>query len=49
MKRKALIQTNPYLINFRIRNEMIEQSAVTSTAVEGVRIRLKKELPKKTK
>jgi hypothetical protein len=49
MKRKTLIQTNSYLINFKIRDEMIERSAITSTAVEGVHIRLKKGSPKKTK
>ena len=47
MKKKSLLQTNPYLKNSKLRDKMIIQSAITSTAIEGVHIRLKKKNLKK--
>jgi hypothetical protein len=43
MKKKSLLNTNPYLKNKRLREEMFLQSVTSSTAIEGVHIRLNKQ------
>jgi hypothetical protein len=42
MKRRTLLQTNPYLRDSKIREKMNILSAITSTRIEGVDVRLKK-------
>ena len=49
MKKKSLLTTNPYLKDLKIRESMIIQSAITSTAIEGIHISSNQEKAKKTK
>ena len=39
MKKSSLLKTNPYLKNAKLRDKMILQSVISSTAIEGVHIR----------
>jgi len=47
MKKKSLLKTNPYLKNSKIRKVMIMESAITSTAIEGVHINFKQKIKNK--
>ncbi len=50
MKKKSLLETNPYLRDPELRKYLIEQFVASSSAIEGVRIKvpkLSKELIKK--
>ena len=50
MKKKSLIETNPYLKDPELRKFLIERSVASSTAVEGVHVKypeFTKELKKK--
>ncbi len=53
MSKKNLLETNPYLANLELRGKMIHASVVTSTAIEGVHIKvqsgLKRVNPRKKK
>jgi hypothetical protein len=42
MKQKSLLETNPYLKDPELRKALIEISAASSTAIEGVRIKIPK-------
>jgi hypothetical protein len=42
MKKKSLLETNPYLRDPELRAALIERSVATSTAIEGVRIKIPK-------
>jgi hypothetical protein len=42
MKKKSLLETNPYLKDPELRAALIEQSVASSTAVEGVHIKVPK-------
>jgi hypothetical protein len=42
MKKKSLLETNPYLKDPELRAALIEISVASSTAVEGVRIKIPK-------
>jgi hypothetical protein len=42
MRRKSLIETNPYLKDPEVRAFLIEQSVVSSTAIEGVHFKYPK-------
>ena len=42
MKKKSLIETNPYLKDPELRAALIERSVATFTAIEGVRIKIPK-------
>jgi len=48
MKKNSLLNTNPYLKNVKLRDEMILQSVTSSTAIEGVHICLNKQKRKKS-
>ena len=50
MRKKALLETNPYLKDPEVRAFLIEQFVASSTAIEGVHIKypkLTKEIKKK--
>lgn len=38
MKKKSLLDTNPYLKNSQLRKKLFERSVISSTAIEGVHI-----------
>jgi hypothetical protein len=42
MKKKSLLETNPYLKDPELRNALIKISVASSTAIEGVRIKVPK-------
>jgi len=42
MRKKSLLETNPYLKDPELRAALIERSVATSTAVEGVHIKIPK-------
>ena len=42
MKKKSLLETNPYLKDPELRAALIEQFVVSSTAIEGVHIKIPK-------
>ena len=48
MPKKSLIETNPYLKDPELRDALINQFVASSTAIEGVRIKIPK-LPRKMK
>lgn len=48
MKKKSLLETNPYLKDPELRDALIEQFVASSTAIEGVHIKIPK-LSKKLK
>jgi len=50
MKKKSLLETNPYLRDPELRKFLIERSVASSSAIEGVRVKypkFTKELKKK--
>jgi len=47
--KKPLIETNPCLKDPKIRLEMLEQSVLSSTAIEGVHINKRKKLTRTPK
>jgi hypothetical protein len=49
MKNNSLLKTNPYLKNVKLRDDMILQSIISSTAIEGVHIRPAKQKTKQAK
>jgi len=49
MKKKPLIETNPYLKDLRIREEMLIISVDSSTAIEGVHIKRRTKKPQREK
>ena len=48
MPKKSLIETNPYLKDPELRDALINQFVASSTAIEGVHIKIPK-LPRKMK
>ncbi len=42
MKKKSLLETNPYLKDPELRAALIEQFVASSTAIEGVHIKIPK-------
>lgn len=40
MKRNSLIDTNPYLKNPKQRTKLIRRSVETSSAIEGIKVKL---------
>jgi Asp-tRNA(Asn)/Glu-tRNA(Gln) amidotransferase B subunit len=48
MRKKSLLETNPYLKDPELRDALIKQFVASSTAIEGVRIKIPK-LPKEMK
>jgi hypothetical protein len=42
MKKKSLLETNPYLKDPELRAALIERFVATSTAIEGVNIKIPK-------
>lgn len=47
MKKKSLLQTNPFLADARQRNVLIEKTVVSSTAIEGVHAAAKRAVKQK--
>jgi hypothetical protein len=41
MSAKSLLESNPYLADPKLRAKMIHASVVTSTAIEGVHIKMR--------
>jgi hypothetical protein len=48
MRKKSLLDTNPYLKDPELRDALIKQFVASSTAIEGVHIKIPK-LPRKMK
>jgi hypothetical protein len=48
MRKKSLLETNPYLKDPELRDALIKQFVASSTAIEGVHIKIPK-LPRKMK
>lgn len=48
MRKKSLLETNPYLKDPELRDALIKHFVASSTAIEGVRIKIPK-LPRKMK
>jgi len=42
MRKKSLLETNPYLKDPELRDALIKQFVASSTAIEGVRIKIPK-------
>jgi len=49
MRKKSLLETNPYLKDPELRAALIERFVATSTAIEGVHIKIPKTLPETDK